>query len=426
MNQIRTIKGTHDILPENSKNWQRLEKIIHNNASLYGYEEIRTPIIEEAGLFNRGIGQDTDIVSKEMYSWVDRDKKNIALRPEMTASVVRSFIQHSLGSQSSLQRLYYMGPSFRRERPQKGRQRQFHLFGVEAIGSKNPEQDTEVIALGWDFLLISISKSFGTGINNLELRLSSIGSEDCRNRYRNALVKFLKPYTLQLSKVSQQRLKNNPLRILDTKNKDEIDIIKSAPIIEEFYTKEDRNHFAQVKDYLKSIDIPFILDPLLVRGLDYYTQTTFEIISNDIGAQDALLGGGRYDGLIESLGGKDTPAVGFAAGMERILLAIDGLEEKENMKKIIYMVCVEKDALGAVQQIAKELRKLDINVVLETLRRSIKAQMREANKCDADYAIIIGEEEHNQKTVQVKNLNDGNQKTINQTDLFNYFKSLTF
>lgn len=419
MNQIRTIKGTHDILPENSKNWQRLEKIIHNNASLYGYEEIRTPIIEEAGLFNRGIGQDTDIVSKEMYSWVDRDKKNIALRPEMTASVVRSFIQHSLGSQSSLQRLYYMGPSFRRERPQKGRQRQFHQFGVEAIGSKNPEQDTEVIALGWDIL----SK---TGINNLELRLSSIGSEDCRNRYRNALVKFLKPYTLQLSEVSQQRLKNNPLRILDTKNKDEIDIIKSAPIIEEFYTKEDRNHFAQVKDYLKSIDIPFSLDPLLVRGLDYYTQTTFEIISNDIGAQDALLGGGRYDGLIESLGGKDTPAVGFAAGMERILLAIDGLEEKENMKKIIYMVCVEKDALGAVQQIAKELRKLDINVVLETLRRSIKAQMREANKCDADYAIIIGEEEHNQKTVQVKNLNDGNQKTINQTDLFNYFKSLTF
>ena len=419
MNQIRTIKGTHDILPENSKNWQRLEKIIHNNASLYGYEEIRTPIIEEAGLFNRGIGQDTDIVSKEMYSWVDRDKKNIALRPEMTASVVRSFIQHSLGSQSSLQRLYYMGPSFRRESPQKGRQRQFHQFGVEAIGSKNPEQDAEVIALGWDIL----SK---TGINNLELRLSSIGSEDCRNRYRNALVKFLKPYTLQLSEVSQQRLINNPLRILDTKNKDEIDIIKSAPIIEEFYTKEDRNHFAQVKDYLKSIDIPFSLDPLLVRGLDYYTQTTFEIISNDIGAQDALLGGGRYDGLIESLGGKDTPAVGFAAGMERILLAIDGLEEKENMKKIIYMVCVEKDALGAVQQIAKELRKLDVNVVLETMRRSMKAQMREANKCDADYAIIIGEEEHNQKTVQVKNLNDGNQKTINQTDLFNYFKSLTF
>ena len=261
MSQHRTIKGTYDILPENSKNWQRLEKIIHYNASLYGYREIRTPIIEKASLFNRGIGQDTDIVSKEMYSWIDRDKTNIALRPEMTASVVRSFIQHSLGSQSSLQRLYYMGPSFRRERPQKGRQRQFHQFGVEAIGSKNPEQDAEVIELGWDIL----SKA---GIKNLELRLSSIGSEDCRDKYKNALIEFFKPHNSKLSEVSQQRLVNNPLRILDTKNIDEINLLKSAPITEEFYTIEDRNHFSQVKEYLRSIDIPFILDPLLVRGLD--------------------------------------------------------------------------------------------------------------------------------------------------------------
>ena len=293
MNQIRTIKGTHDVLPDNSKDWQRLEKIIHKNASLFGYNEIRTPIIEEAGLFNRGIGENTDIVSKEMYSWVDRDNTTIALRPEMTASVVRSFIQHSLGNQSSLQRLYYMGPSFRRERPQKGRQRQFHQFGVEAIGSNNPEQDAEVIALGWQILSEA-------GISNLELKLSSIGSEDCRKKYRNELVNFLKPYKSKLSKVSQQRLINNPLRILDTKNKDEIDIIKSSPKIEDFYTKEDRSHFKQVQDYLNAIEIPFSLDPLLVRGLDYYTQTTFEIISNDIGAQDALLGGGRYDGLIKS------------------------------------------------------------------------------------------------------------------------------
>ena len=419
MSQHRTIKGTHDILPENSKNWQRLEKIIHYNSSLYGYREIRTPIIEKASLFNRGIGQDTDIVSKEMYSWIDRDKTNIALRPEMTASVVRSFIQHSLGSQSSLQRLYYMGPSFRRERPQKGRQRQFHQFGVEAIGSKNPEQDTEVIELGWDIL----SKA---GIKNLELRLSSIGSEDCRDKYKNALIEFFKPHNSKLSEVSQQRLVNNPLRILDTKNIDEINLLKSAPIIEEFYTIEDRNHFSQVKEYLRSIDIPFILDPLLVRGLDYYTQTTFEIISNDIGAQDALLGGGRYDGLIESLGGKNTPAVGFAAGMERILLAIASFEKNQKSKKIIHMICIETDALGSVKQLAKELRSLGLSVVLETMRRSMKAQMREANKCNADYVIIIGEEEHSRKTAQVKNLNDGNQETINQIGLFNYFKSLTF
>jgi histidyl-tRNA synthetase len=312
-----------------------------------------------------------------------------------------------------------MGPSFRRERPQKGRQRQFHQFGVEAIGSNNPEQDTEVIALGWEIL----SKA---GISNLELKLSSIGSEDCRNKYRSELVNFFKPYKSKLSKVSQQRLIDNPLRILDTKNKDEIDIIKSSPKIEEFYTKEDRAHFKQVQDYLKAIEIPFSLDPLLVRGLDYYTQTTFEIISNDIGAQDALLGGGRYDGLIKSLGGKDTPAVGFAAGMERILLAISTNKYIEKTTPTIYIVCVEKDALGSVQRIAKDLRSLGYKVILETMRRSMKAQMREANRCGADFAVIVGEQENNEKTVQVKNLNDGNQETIDQKNLFNHFKSLTF
>ncbi len=419
MKHIRTIKGTHDILPHTSKDWQSLEKIIHNSASLFGYIEIRTPIIEEARLFNRGIGENTDIVSKEMYSWIDRDDKTIALRPEMTASVVRSYIQHNLGTQSALQRLYYIGPSFRRERPQKGRQRQFHQFGVEAIGSVNPEQDAEVIALGWEIL----SKA---GINNLELKLSSIGSEECRNKYKNALVEFLKPKSSNLSEVSQQRLENNPLRILDTKNKNEIEIIKSAPKIEKFYTKDDQSHFNQVQEYLKALSIPFTIDPLLVRGLDYYTQTTFEIISNDIGAQDTLLGGGRYDGLIMSLGGKDTPAVGFAAGMERILLAINKNYNNKKTTPTIYIVCIENDALGSMQQIAKGLRSLGLKVLLETLRRSMKSQMREANKCKANYAIIVGEQEQINKTVQIKNLSDGNQETINQKNLFNYFKSLTF
>ena len=419
MRQIRTIKGTHDILPEASKNWQNLEKIIHDSASLFGYKEIRTPIIEEAGLFNRGIGENTDIVSKEMYSWIDRDDKTIALRPEMTASVVRSYIQHNLGSQSALQRLYYLGPSFRRERPQKGRQRQFHQFGVEAIGSVNPEQDAEVIALGWEILS-------GVGINNLDLKISSIGSEECRNKYKNALLKFLKPKSSKLSDVSQYRLENNPLRILDTKNKNEIEIIKSAPKIEEFYTKEDQSHFKQIQDYLKALSIPFTIDPLLVRGLDYYTQTTFEIISNDIGAQNALLGGGRYDNLIMSLGGKDTPAVGFAAGMERILLAINKNDSNKKKLPTIYIVCVENEAIGLMQQIAKDLRSLGLKVLLETLRRSMKAQMREANKCNANYAIIIGGQEQINKTVQLKNLSDGIQETIDQKNLFAYFKSLTF
>ena len=416
---MRTIKGTHDILPESSRNWQSLEKIIHTSASLSGYSEIRTPIIEEAGLFNRGIGENTDIVSKEMYSWTDRDNKTIALRPEMTASVVRSYIQHNLHNKSMLQRLYYIGPSFRRERPQKGRQRQFHQFGVEAIGSANPEQDAEVIALGWEILKKA-------GINNLELKLSSIGSKECRNKYKNALVNFLKPHVSKLSETSKRRLENNPLRILDTKNKNEIQIIKSAPKIENYYTKEDQDHFDQVKIFLKSMNIPFTIDPLLVRGLDYYTQTTFEIISNDLGAQDALLGGGRYDGLIESLGGKDTAAIGFAAGMERILMALDDTVIIKKTTPTIYIVCVDKEALGPLQKLSRDLRKIGYKVLFETLRRSMRAQMRDANKYNANFAIIVGQQELVNKTIQLKNLSDGNQETIELKNVFNYFKSLTF
>tara|TARA_B100000287_G_scaffold110158_2_gene102508 strand:- start:6023 stop:7282 length:1260 start_codon:yes stop_codon:yes gene_type:complete len=419
MNSFNTVKGTHDILPEKSDKWQNLEKVIHRNTSLFGYKEIRTPIIEKTDLFIRGIGESTDVVSKEMYSWIDKDETAISLRPEMTAAIVRSYIQHSLGYQSPLQRLYYIGPCFRRERPQKGRQRQFHQFGVEAIGSNNPEQDAEIISLGWEILLKA-------GIKDLELKLSSVGSSKCRSKYIDELVSYLKPYKSKLSEISRQRLINNPLRILDTKNKDEIEIISSAPTIDMFYTDDDRKHFNYVQDYLKSMNIPFSLDPLLVRGLDYYSHTTFEIISNNIGAQNALLGGGRYNKLIKSLGGKDTPAIGFAAGMERVLLAISDSKKIEKTKHIIHIVCIEPNALGSLQKLAKELRTLGLNVVLETMRRSMKAQMREANKCNADYVIIVGEEEYNQNTAQVKRLNDGTQKTIDQNKIFNHFKSLPY
>ena len=262
MKQFRSIKGTHDILPEQSIDWQELENQIHKTANLYGYGEIRTPIIENAALFNRGVGQETDIVSKEMYSWDDRDKSTISLRPEMTASVARSYIQHNLGSNSLLQRLYYIGPSFRRERPQKGRQRQFHQFGVEAIGSNNPEQDAEVISLGWNIL-----KSFG--IDTLELKISSIGSHNCRTNFKAELISYLSPFISELSAVSQKRLEKNPLRILDTKNEQEKQILKSAPKIEEFYTEDDKNYFLKVQQYVRDLKIPYKIDPLLVRGLDY-------------------------------------------------------------------------------------------------------------------------------------------------------------
>ena len=419
MAQVKSIKGTHDILPSQTKDWQELEMQVHKTSNLYGYSEIRTPIIETASLFNRGVGEETDIVSKEMYSWEDKDKSIISLRPELTAPVVRSYIQHNLGGQSPLQRLYYIGPSFRRERPQKGRQRQFHQFGVEAIGSANPEQDAEVISLGWDIL-----KSFG--IKSLELKLSSIGSKSCRENFKSELVKYLNPFIPKLSEVSQRRLEKNPLRILDTKNKDEIEIVKSAPKIEQFYTKDDQNYFFSVQKFLNDLEIPFKTDPLLVRGLDYYTQTTFEICSENLGAQDALLGGGRYNGLVGSLGGKDAPAVGFAAGVERVIIAAKNRKKTSPKIPTIYAICTNDEAMGILQNSAKQLRSIGYKVVCETLRRSMRSQMRDANKSNADYVMIIGDDEFNSRTIQLKNLKNGEQEKVDLEKIISYFKSLTF
>ena len=419
MAQVKSIKGTHDILPNQTKDWQELEMQVHKTSNLYGYSEIRTPIIETASLFNRGVGEETDIVSKEMYSWEDKDKSIISLRPELTAPVVRSYIQHNLGGQSPLQRLYYIGPSFRRERPQKGRQRQFHQFGVEAIGSANPEQDAEVISLGWDIL-----KSFG--IKSLELKLSSIGSKSCRENFKSELIKYLNPFIPKLSEVSQRRLEKNPLRILDTKNKDEIEIVKSAPKIEQFYTKDDQNYFFSVQKFLNDLEIPFEIDPLLVRGLDYYTQTTFEICSENLGAQDALLGGGRYNGLVGSLGGKDAPAVGFAAGMERVIIAAKNRKKISPKIPTIYAICTNDEAMGILQNSAKQLRSIGYKVICETLRRSMRSQMRDANKSNADYVMIIGDDEFNSRTIQLKDLKNGEQEKVDLEKIISYFKSLTF
>ena len=419
MAQVKSIKGTHDILPNQTKDWQELEMQVHKTSNLYGYSEIRTPIIETASLFNRGVGEETDIVSKEMYSWEDKDKSIISLRPELTAPVVRSYIQHNLGGQSPLQRLYYIGPSFRRERPQKGRQRQFHQFGVEAIGSANPEQDAEVISLGWDIL-----KSFG--IKSLELKLSSIGSKSCRENFKSELIKYLNPFIPKLSEVSQRRLEKNPLRILDTKNKDEIEIVKSAPKIEQFYTNDDQNYFFSVQKFLNDLEIPFKIDPLLVRGLDYYTQTTFEICSENLGAQDALLGGGRYNGLVGSLGGKDAPAVGFAAGMERVIIAAKNRKKISPKIPTIYAICTNDEAMGILQNSAKQLRNIGYKVICETLRRSMRSQMRDANKSNADYVMIIGDDEFNSRTIQLKDLKNGEQEKVDLEKIISYFKSLTF
>ncbi len=420
MNQLRSVKGTHDILPNESNKWQNLESIVNLVCAQYGYHEIRTPIFEETGLFSRSVGEETDIVSKEMYTWEDKDGKSLTLRPELTASVARSFIQHNLSNQSPIQRLYYMGPLFRRERPQKGRQRQFHQFGVEAFGSEHPEQDAEIIAIAWQIL------SHCGLADDAKLNLNSIGSKKCRIDYRSALKGYILPYLNDFSETSQQRFKTNPLRILDTKSEKEQMILKDAPMISDYHSTEDSAHIESLKGFLNAMDIPFVIDHKLVRGLDYYTKTVFEFNSLTLGAQDALLGGGRYDGLVKTLGGKQTPGIGFAAGMERFLIAMDESESEFNRSTPdIYFVCLDENGLSNSLKISDQLRKNGFKVVTDSLRRSMKSQLRDANKLGAKFALILGETEIKDNTITFKDLGKGIQKTILQSEVINFFDDLT-
>ena len=417
MSQIRSIRGTHDILPSDSSQWQHLEQIVHDVCGRFRYEEIRTPVFEETRLFSRSVGEDTDIVSKEMYTWEDRGGTSLTLRPELTASVVRSYIQHNLGSQAPVQRLYYMGPLFRRERPQKGRQRQFHQFGVEAFGSENPEQDAEIIAIAWHMLS-------ACGLNQtVSLQLNSIGSSKCRSDYRNILKDFIRPNRDQFSETSQKRFDTNPLRILDTKLEHEQTLLEGAPMVSECYTAKDKTHLESLQNFLTAMEIPFTINPRLVRGLDYYSRTVFEFTSPVLGAQDALLGGGRYDSLVETLGGKPTPGIGFAAGMERFLIAMD---DQSNVSKTdVYFICLGEAGLSTALSLTNELRESRLNVMFDPLRRSLKAQLREANKSGARFALILGDTEMEKGTVVFKDLEKGEQKNILQKKIKNLFDNLT-
>lgn len=413
---IRSIKGTQDILPSQSHRWQVLEATIHNTMDTYGYSEIRTPAFERTELFSRGVGEETDIVSKEMYSWTDQGGENLTLKPELTAPVVRSFIQHNLGGQSPINKLYYIDALFRRERPQKGRYRQFHQFGIEAFGSEHPEIDAEVIAL-------AMSVFNDIGLTGLTLKLNSIGSPECRSDYRNALRDFLKPHFNDLSETSQKRFENNPMRILDTKIPHEIEILKEAPNISDSLTAEDKAHFEEVCSLLDAMGIQYLIESNLVRGLDYYTRTTFEITSTELGAQDAICGGGRYDGLVETLGGKPTPGIGFAAGMERILLAL-GDDDLSGKTTQVYIVGLGDGVRPTVAKLAEDLRQNNVRTNFDPLRRSMKAQMREANKCGATIAIIIGDKELVTGRAEVKDLSSGDQQKIDIKCLVDHINTL--
>ena len=416
--EFRSIKGTYDILPNDADSWQRVETCVREFITRAGYSEIRTPAFEKTELFTRSVGEDSDVVSKEMYSWTDQGGTDITLKPEYTASVIRSYIQHNLGAKSPLTKLYYLDNLFRRERPQKGRYRQFRQYGIEAIGSPHPEQDAEVITIAYE-LLVEL------GIKDITLKLNSIGSSECRNEYRQALKDFLQPHLDKLSETSRKRFDSNPMRILDTKIDFEIALLQDAPTITSFLSLDDANHFDEVQIYLEALDVPFTLDTALVRGLDYYTRTTFEIISSKLGAQDALCGGGRYDKLAETLGGKQTPAVGFAAGLERILIAMDEVDTDQKIQADkIYLIGLGDAVRPTMLKILGEARKAGLIMEFDSLRRSIKSQMREANKIGASLAIIIGDKELKDKSVQIKDLNNGQQESIPIDSIISYIKSL--
>lgn len=398
--------GMVDILPEESYKWVYLENIIRETATEFGFSEIRTPVLEQTELIARGIGALTDIVSKEMFTF-ERGDNNYVLRPECTAPVARAFIQHHLDQRGGVQKLFYIGPMFRAERPQKGRQRQFHQFGAELIGSDQPIADVEIIR----FMMRIYEK---IGLKNIFLQINSVGNPESRATYKQALQDYFRPLASELSEISKDRLENNPMRILDSKEPEDKVLIEGAPRISEYLSLECREHYESVKSHLRELNIKFIENPLLVRGLDYYTRTAFELTSPDLGSQDALGGGGRYDLLIEEIGGKPTPAVGFASGMERVLIASEALNLSLGTPKTpdVYIITRGDEAQKWAIKTADTLRLLGVSVTMEYSGRSIKAQMKDANRQSATYALIVGDSELESGLFTLRNMAESTENSL--------------
>lgn len=413
MGTIKALRGTRDILPEEIAYWQQVEATAREILSNAAYREVRTPIFEETALFERGIGEATDIVGKEMYSFSDRKGRSMTLRPEGTAGVVRSYIENKLYGQGGVQRLWYTGPMFRYERPQAGRQRQFHQVGVEVIGSADPRADVEVIAIATDILQT-------LGLKNLHLALNSVGNSEDRQRYRQVLVEYLTPYQAELDADSRDRLTRNPLRILDSKDQRTQEISLDAPKIYQHLGPDSQKHFEQVQTLLTDLGISYELNHRLVRGLDYYTHTAFEIISDDLGAQATVCGGGRYDGLVQELGGPETPAVGWAIGLERLIILLQQLDGTVANSIDFYVVSRGAIAQQQALKIAQKLRQSGFSVELDLSGSAFGKQFKRADRSGAEACLILGDEEAAKETVQVKWLKTGQQQAIAQTDLLNH------
>ena len=400
-------RGTKDILPDTVGDWNYVEGEIRELCRRFGYSEIRTPIFEHTELFQRGIGEGTDVVDKEMYTFTDRGERSITLRPENTASAVRAYLQNKLYAQSNLVKLFYIGSMFRYDRPQAGRMREFHQFGVEALGEANPAVDAEVILLAMNLLE-------GLGLKDLELSINSVGCPKCRSKYRTMLQDFFRDKLEDLCEDCRSRFERSPLRILDCKKDSDKPYMADAPKITDCLCEECADHFAKLKELLTSAGISFTHDPRLVRGLDYYTKTAFEIKYPPLGAQSAVAGGGRYDGLIEEMGGNPTPAVGFATGLERLLLALErqNLLPEKNRSVDAYVVALGETAQAEGFKLLNSLRQQGLSAAMDFAGRSMKAQMKQANKLGAKYSVILGEDEIAEGVVMLRSMEDSSQAKV--------------
>ncbi|MCC5911528.1 MAG: histidine--tRNA ligase [Clostridiaceae bacterium] len=414
---IKTPRGTQDVLPIDVYKWHYIENIVREVADNYGFQEIRTPVFEHTELFIRGIGDTTDVVEKEMYTFEDRSGRSITLKPEGTAPVVRSVIEHKLYAEPQPTKLYYLIPVFRYEKPQAGRYREHHQFGVEVFGASNPSVDAEVIHMA-----MMIYKTMG--IKKLELRINNIGCPTCRKTYHEALKKYLSARLGNLCTTCQSRFDRNPMRIIDCKSDSCQEQLQEVPLMIDYICEECDEHFEGLKSHLEAAKIPYIIDPRIVRGLDYYTKTAFEIITDEAGKKGTLCGGGRYDKLVEDCGGPSTPGVGFGMGLERAILSLEtqGIDIPEPEGFDVFIVTMGDKAKLRGFRLLNELRELGIKADQDHISRSIKAQFKYANKKKATYTIVIGDDELNKGMVTLKNMEMGEQEEISIENIIQVLK----
>ena len=414
---INIPKGTKDLLPQDSYKWQFIENTAREVAKTFNIKEIRTPTFEHTEVFSRGVGETTDIVNKEMYTFTDKGGRSITLKPEGTAGVVRAFIENGMASSALPAKLYYITQCFRYERPQAGRLREFHQFGIEYFGAKSPDTDAEVILVAKTF----IEK---LGIKNVSLYINSIGCKDCRKKYEQALKDYLNANYDGLCELCKSRFEKNPLRILDCKNQDCKKIVENAPSILDYLCEDCNSHFEKVKKLLTLSNVQFKVDHNIVRGLDYYTKTVFEFVSENIGAQGTVCGGGRYDGLVKQLGGTETCGIGFAAGIERLLLLMEntGVEIPKDDGVEIYIASMGEQALEKAFYIVKTLRENGIVAELDHMERGVKSQFKYADKIGAKYVGVIGSDELEKGIVKIKNMSDGSETEVAFNGVIEFLK----